>query len=161
MDDKKNNIEQFFDREIPVGKIENIDLESRTEKDFITAYRKLISKNNDEGVPGFNLFEKIEQQKKKRKLQFRRTISYAATVIALVGFFSLFYYFNKPQQTELSNIQLTELRKETQQTLLYFSREFNETLKSIKTYNLELESISDAQNFKIEIENPMKNLDFN
>ncbi len=160
---KKTKIpEEFFEGKLSVDEIESGNLESGMDEEFIHTYRKVISKNNEEEIPNFNLFEKIAfQQKKERTNRFKRAFSYAATVVALIGFFSMFFYFNTIRKQHTQTVKIAETQKEVINVLLLFSEELNKTLRNFDEATTAFQPFSDYNNYKIDFNNPMKNLKIN
>ncbi|MCF6358532.1 MAG: hypothetical protein L3J54_12065 [Draconibacterium sp.] len=161
MDDYKKNIEPFLNGELNVGDFKP-DVKKDSDTDFIDVYKKVIDESKDEQLPDFNPFEKITSSNRKIRLNFfKRLLPYAAILLLLVGISSIFILSKFQQKTETnkySEQQIAEIRKNTEYALLYFSRELNSTLKSFDITNVISNPSNDIKSYKIEFENPMKNL---
>ncbi len=154
--------EEFLEGKLSVDEIEAGNLENSMDEEFIDTYRKVISKNSEEEIPNFNLFEKTAfQQKKERSNSFKRTFSYAATVVALIGFFSLFFYFSTIRKQHTQPVKIAETQKEVIQVLLLFSEELNKTLKNFDEATTAFQPFADYKNYSIEFNNPIKNFKIN
>ena len=157
----KNNIERFFNGELNVGDFKP-DNKKDSDTDFIDVYKKVIDESRKEQTPDFNPFEKIDSAERKEQLNvFKRLLPFAATLLLLVGIFSVFIILKSQQKienSEFSEQQIIEMRENTEYALLYFSRELNSTLNNFDITDVMSNPSKDIKSYKIEFENPMKNL---
>ena len=163
MSKKGFNNKEFLEGNLSVHEMLSQNLKQGTDKDFIEAYQKIIKQSHDEQNAGFNPFEKVEAQKTKRITGLKKILSYAAIVVALVGFSAIYYYLNISEKHSPNTIQLAEAQQKTEQALLCFSKELNETMKNFKEIKYEPQPIDklekvEFKKIKIEFKNPMKNL---
>jgi hypothetical protein len=166
MSDKRNNRDAFFEGKLSVNEMLNSNLELDADNDFFEAYKKVITENANEQDAKFNPFKKIEAQKTKRISGIRKALSYAAIIVALVGFSTIYYYFNISGKRSPDTIQLAEAQQKTEQALLYFSKELNNAMRNFKEIKYEPQPVIELEKFefekiKIEFKNPIKNLDLN
>ncbi len=166
MSDYNKNIEPFLEGESNIEDT-NLNGNSDYDADFIKTYKKVIDETNNEQLPDFNPFAKIpESDKKRRPNIFRRLLPFAATVLLLVGAFSIFTYLNSQQKpvNNYSEKEIAEIRENTEYALLCFSKEFNNSLKKfedVQQLSQPFEEIQKLKDVKIEFNNPIKNLKFN
>ena len=166
MSDYNKNIEPFLEGE---SNIEDTNLNGNNDynADFIKTYKKAIDKTNNEQLPDFNPFAKItELDNKRRPNIFKRLLPFAATLLLLVGAFSIFIYLNSQQKpvNNYSKKEIAEIRENTEYALLCFSKEFNNNLKKIEDVqqmSQPFKEIQKLKDVKIEFNNPIKNLKIN
>ena len=166
MCDYNKNIEPFLEGESNIDDIKP-GSSNNSDTDFIEAYKKVIDESNNEQLSDFNPFAKIpESDKKRRPNIFRRLLPFAATLLLLVGAFSIFIYLNSQQKIEnkYSEKEIAEIRENTEYALLYFSKEFNNSLKNLETakqISQPFDELQKLKDLKIECNNPIKNLKLN
>ena len=167
MSDYDKNIEPFLEGELNIDDIQP-GSNNNSGTDFIEAYKIVIDKSKNEQTPDFNPFEKRDSARRKEHLNvLKRLLPYAAILLILVGIFSAFIISKSQQKienSEFSEQQIAEIQENTEYALLYFSKEFNRSLKKIedaKQMSQPFEEIQKLKNVKIEFNNPLKNLKFN
>ncbi|MBT3382675.1 MAG: hypothetical protein HN778_06475 [Prolixibacteraceae bacterium] len=161
---QKDKLKDFLDGKLDFEALHKATDEDSIESDFIESYHKVIKENKTK-VPDFNPFGRIELAKKRRISLVRKIIPFAASILLVI---SLFFMIGKRNTTKdtiaLSDLELIELQQNTEQALFHFSKELNACIAEIdkeqKTRQpfAELYSIN---HFKIDFDNPTKNLKIN
>ena len=158
MHNYNKNMDSFLEGESNIE-----DIKFNSDSDFIKTYKKVIDETNNEQSPDFNPFAKIPESDKKRRLNiFRRLLPFAATLLLLVGAFSIFIYLDSQQKpvNKYSEKEIAEIRENTEYALLYFSTEFNNSLKNFenaKRMSQSINEIKSLKNIKLELNNPINN----
>ncbi len=160
----KDKLEEFLNGELNLEDFKEKTKNHSVERDFVDSYEKLVETTKEE-IPDFNPFAKIETEKKKRFVIVRRILPYAASILLIVSLF-IFYQNRRTLQSEnqFTAKEMVEIQKNTELALMHFSKELNACIAEIdnaqKTRQpfAELYSIN---HFKIEFDNPTKNLKIN
>jgi hypothetical protein len=161
---RKNELHKFLTGELNIKQIQNEFVDNSVEKDFIYSYQKTIDKKNTE-IPDFNPFKKIESVKMRWLSNLKRITAYAATILLLISLYVVYQEiqpFNK--QNSLSAQELNELKINTEQSLLMFSKELNTCIAEIKKTQKArqpLTEMNSINHFKFEFDNPIKNIKIN
>ena len=160
----KDKLEEFLNGELNLEDFKEKTENHSVEREFVDSFEKLVETTKEE-IPDFNPFAKIETEKKKRFLIVRRILPYAASILLIV---SLFIFFQNRRTLQSENQftaeEMVEIQKNTELALMHFSKELNACIAEIdkaqKTRQpfTELYSIN---HFKIEFDNPTKNLKIN
>lgn len=163
MSDYKNNIEPFLNGELNIDKIK-LNGNKDYNADFVKTYKTVINETNNKQLPDFNPFEKIDLFKKKKFLIVKRMLPYAAIILFAISFFVILQNNPTKNKYALSDKEIAQLQHNTEQALLHFSKELNACIaeidKALKTRQPFAEMYS-INHFKIEFDNPTKNLKIN
>ena len=160
---KENGEFQIF---LDGGSIPEIKEEkpNRSENEnFVIAYTSLIKQTQNETVPNFDAFEKINR--KRKKIRFYKLIPYAAVFAVLIIATSV-WLFNPKQskQSATEKQQILETHKHIEFALLHFSKELNTCMikfEDAKKMQQPFTEMTSLKNNEIKFKNPIKNFKIN
>ena len=134
------------------------------ENEFLDSYKKLIQQSHAQDLIDFNPFEKVENYNRQKFKRVKQLLAYAAGVVFIIGIFTIYHLKNKTDINTYSEAEIAELQQNTEQALLYFSKELNGCLakfEDAKKIQQPLNEMAELKNIKINRNNPIKNIKFN
>jgi hypothetical protein len=157
---KENDEFQHFLDGGKIPKIKGEKANRHENETFVIAYTNLISQLQNEPVPGFDAFEKLNQ--KRKTIRFKKLIPYAA-VFAVFIFVSSVWFFNVKQrkQSLTEQQQILETQQLVKYALLHFSKELNKCMiifEDAKKMQQPYAEMTSLKNYEIDFHNPLKNL---
>jgi hypothetical protein len=157
---KENGEFQHFLDGGSIPEIKGEKLNRSENENFVIAYTNMISQLQNESVPDFDAFEKINQ--KRKTIRFHKLIPYAAVFILFL-FVASVWYFNLKQskQSLTEQQQILETQQHVEFALLHFSKELNNCMtkfEDAKKMQQPFTEISSIKNYEIVFNNPIKNL---
>jgi hypothetical protein len=154
---------QHFLKGGSIPKTNNEKLKRSENEDFVSAYTKLISQSQNETVPEFDAFEKVNQ--KRKTVWFYKLIPYAAVFTLLLIVTSIWFFNLKRNDNSLTEKQqILETRQNIEFALLHFSKELNTCIakfEDAKKMHQPFTEMTLLKNYEVDFNNPMKNLKIN